>query len=199
MFGEAFDKKGNRFYFSESLGYNYVLNPIQAKFASNKLKEYNMKINKIIKNAKKLSKILEKSSFIVPPKIPNACKHVFHFYRITIDPSKSSLNLSASNLRQTIQNILEKEGISTRHYQTIPLPLQPVFFDYLKSKPKFEDYPNTSPHYFTNDEFIDKYIEIFEKIEKNKDKIIEYSKKIKYAAPWKKYKGFSDTKSGYFK
>tara|TARA_Y100000310_G_C20681601_1_gene816288 strand:- start:2055 stop:3377 length:1323 start_codon:yes stop_codon:yes gene_type:complete len=214
MFGEAFDKMGNRFYFSESLGYNYVLNPIQAKFASNKLKEYRKQINKIINNAKRLSKTLEKSSFIIPPKIPNSCKHVFHFYRITVDSSKSGLDIPTQNLRQAIQNVLEREGVSTRHYQTLPLPLQPVFREHLKSKPKFEDYPNTkkaientlviggngsAPHYFTNSALIDKYIEVFEKIEENKDKILEYSKKIKLTPPWKKFKGFSDTKSCYFK
>lgn len=127
MYGEILNEDGSRNYNSYTMGYNYVPNTIQAKFAENKLDEFEKSISKIINNAEYLSSVIkEEFDFLIPPYVPAGVNHVYHFYRVKVDGSKRGYS-NNKVLRKAIMDIMEKEGLNLRYYQTAPVSGQQIF------------------------------------------------------------------------
>lgn len=125
-YGEIIDGT-NRIYNSYTMGYNYVPNPIQSAFASQKLKSFTQDIQPIIKNAQLLTSFLSGSiPFLIPPYIPQHFEHVYHFYRVKVDAS--IVGYTKNNVfRQAIMDAMAAEGLKLRLYQTRSVPEQTIF------------------------------------------------------------------------
>jgi perosamine synthetase len=214
MYGEHFDERGNRSYHSDSLGYNFVFNPIQASFAINRLRDFPRDLRRIRSNAEMLSDFLEDIPFIDPPYVDDKSEHVYHLYRIKVCPEKVGLDISAFQLTCAIAEVIDAEGLSVRRYQTVPLPGQKIFEklgvcdeeDFLRYENTLDVIKTTlviggngsAPHYFYSQKMTQKYIEVFQKINDNINEILEYAKNKDYPFPWEITRGVSDTKSGKF-
>lgn len=111
MYGEVIDADGGRSYNSFTLGYNYVANPVQVRFAHNKLQTFNQSIETIISNAQYLSDFIKNEMpFLDPPFIPDGYEHVYHFYRVKVRGDKVGYPHNHF-LRAAIMEIMEQEGL----------------------------------------------------------------------------------------
>ena len=118
----------NNFYYNSfTYGFNCKASPINCIFLKYQLEHFSETISKIQKNAERLSMFLNNNvNFLIPPKIENGYEHVYHLYRISCDTSKLKVK-NVGRFRDVIMKILEKEGLSTRLYQTHPVYMQRIF------------------------------------------------------------------------
>jgi len=67
-----------------SLGFNYRSNEMTAAFARSQLRELD-KLNKMrIKNCNRLTERLQLLEGVLPPYVPEGCKHTYHMYRVDL-------------------------------------------------------------------------------------------------------------------
>ena len=127
----------NFYYNSFTYGYNYKPSALNCLFLKYQLENFNNTISKIQNNAKKLTKFLNDNiEFLQPPKIENGYEHVYHLYRISCNTSNLNIK-NTGKFREVVMEILKKEGLTTRLYQTHPVYKQAIFqqiFDTDKSK-----------------------------------------------------------------
>jgi dTDP-4-amino-4,6-dideoxygalactose transaminase len=64
---------------------------------------------------------------VVPPVVPPGLTHVFHKYRVRLDPVAAGLRLSARALRDRVREALAAEGVEVVLWQQTPLPTHPLF------------------------------------------------------------------------
>ena len=117
-----------KFYYNTfTYGYNCKPSPLNCIFLKYQLEHFSETINKIQKNADKLTRFLtENVNFLVPPKVEKGFEHVYHLYRISCNTSKLNVR-NTGRFRETIMKVLEKEGLTTRLYQTHPVYKQAIF------------------------------------------------------------------------
>lgn len=123
-----------KFYYNAfTYGYNCKPTPFNCIFLKYQLENFSNIIEKIQKNAEKLTNFLnENIDFLIPPKIEKGFEHVYHLYRISCDTSNLNIK-STGKFREVIMRILEMEGLTTRLYQTHPVYKQFIFQDILKN------------------------------------------------------------------
>ena len=144
--------------------------------------------------------------------MPGDRTHVYHHYRVRVDPAAAGVDLPAGVFRQAVQHALAAEGIPVMAYQTRPLPGQPVFQDR-------EGYGNGCPWTcggarsveYRNEDFpatldvirssfvvgtrlcmaslrepanVDRVVAAFEKVLTHPDELIEYARQTDYVDPW---------------
>ena len=115
------------------IGFNYRLDSIQAAVLRVKLKHLDEWNEKKRKKAELYNKLLLDIPEIETPKIKSHNKHVYYVYTIK------------TKERDSLQEFLAKNGISTQMYYPIPLHLQEAyrFLGYKKGDfPKAEQYAN---------------------------------------------------------
>ena len=79
---------------------------------------------------------------VEPPAVPPDRTHVFHKYRVRLDPDRAGVRLSPAALRDRVLEALRAEGVEAVLWQTAPLPAHPLFGSrepYLR-----ERYPNAA-------------------------------------------------------
>ena len=117
----------NFYYNSFTYGYNYKPSALNCIFLKYQLENFNNTISIIKNNAKRLTDFLSNNiDFLVPPKLKDGYEHVYHLYRIYCDTSKLNIK-NTGKFREVIMEVLEKEGLTTRLYQTHPVYKQPIF------------------------------------------------------------------------
>ena len=90
--------------------------------------------DEIQKNAEKITRFLtENADFLIPPKVENGFEHVYHLYRISCNTSNLNIR-NTGRFRETIMKVLEKEGLTTRLYQTHPVYKQAIFQQIFSNK-----------------------------------------------------------------
>ena len=62
-----------------------------------------------------------------PPVVPRDRTHVFHKYRVRLDPARAGLSLGPVALRDRLLEALRAEGVEAVLWQTAPLPAHPLF------------------------------------------------------------------------
>ena len=90
-------------------------------------------------NASRLSARLARLTGIEPPAVPPDRTHVFHKYRVRLDPERAGVSLSPTALRDRLLEALRAEGVEAVLWQTAPLPAHPLF-----APASREHYPNAS-------------------------------------------------------
>jgi dTDP-4-amino-4,6-dideoxygalactose transaminase len=79
------------------------------------------------RNAERLTRRLVGLPGLAPPVVPPDRTHVFHKYRLRLDPSAAGLALSPRVCRDRLLQALRAEGVEAVLWQTVPLPAHPLF------------------------------------------------------------------------
>lgn len=129
MFGEKKVPKGNiRPYDAYTMGNNYRPVEMTNAFVRSQLKrldEYNIKR---IENCNYLSQELGKIKGIIPPHVSSDRTHVYHIYRIKLDPEEAGYSgISPEDFRWAVQNALFSEGVPVMEWHSFPVPGQQIF------------------------------------------------------------------------
>jgi dTDP-4-amino-4,6-dideoxygalactose transaminase len=61
--------------------------------------------------------------------VPGDRTHVFHKYRVRVDPDVAGIRLSPRALRDRLLEALRAEGVEAVLWQRVPLPSHPLFKD----------------------------------------------------------------------
>jgi len=64
---------------------------------------------------------------VVTPAVPDDRTHVFHKYRLGLDPARAGLGITPRALRERLRSALEAEGVDAVLWQEVPLPSHPLF------------------------------------------------------------------------
>ena len=126
-FGELVKRGVKRTYKASTLGWNYRIHEMAAALARSQLKrldEYNARRRE---NAEHLTKGLGEIKGVTPPYVPEGCTHVYHKYRVRLNPGELGLDIEPAVFRDRIQQALLAERVSVGPWQTIPVPEQAVF------------------------------------------------------------------------
>lgn len=127
MFGERARAAGPREYHALTLGWNYRLSSVLAAFARSQLSRLERHIAMVRENASYLSAILADLPGLSPPVEPEGRRHVYHHYRLRLDPQEAGLDLPVGAFRRAIQEAVTAEGVPLIEYQNRPLPGQVLF------------------------------------------------------------------------
>ena len=129
MFGEKLVPKGNiRPYDAYTMGFNYRGTEMTNAFVRSQLKrldEYNAKRQE---NADYLTEELGKIAGVVPPHTLPDRTHVYHIYRIKLDPAAIGYgDIELEDFRWAVQNALFAEGVPVKEWHSFPVPGQKIF------------------------------------------------------------------------
>src|SRR5256885_2311702 len=94
-------------------------------------------------NAGRLTHRLARLAGVEPPAVPPNRTHVFHKYRVRLDPERAGVGLSPTALRNRLLEALRAEGVEAVLWQTAPLPAHPLFASASASESR-ERYPNAT-------------------------------------------------------
>jgi dTDP-4-amino-4,6-dideoxygalactose transaminase len=79
------------------------------------------------RNGAHLSARLAALPGVVPPATPPDRTHVFHKYRVRVDPRAAGLAMAPRALRERLLEALRAEGVEAVLWQEAPLPTHPLF------------------------------------------------------------------------
>ncbi len=78
-------------------------------------------------NAARLTARLAELPGVEPPTVPPDRTHVFHKYRVRLDPERAGVKLAPRDFRDLVLRALNAEGAEGVLWQTVPLPAHPLF------------------------------------------------------------------------
>ncbi len=108
-------------------GWMYLPGELTAAFARSQLRRLAETTTRSQRNAVRLSERLARLPGVEPPVVPPDRTHVFHKYRVRLDPDSAGLRLSPAALRDRVLEALRAEGVEAVLWQTVPLPAHPLF------------------------------------------------------------------------
>jgi perosamine synthetase len=212
MFGERIGQAGERDYNAHTIGFNYRLSSIVAAFARSQLQRLDRYTKEVCDGAARLSTRLGELPGVRPPVVPAGRTHVYHHFRVRLDPVAADVDLPSGLFRQAVMDALAAEGVPVSTYQTRPLPGQTLFQEmtgYGRGCPwscgharpvsyRIEDYPNTLAVIrdsllvgtrlcmasFRDEATTDRYAEAFAKVLSCPDELTRYAHTLNYAEPW---------------
>jgi len=79
------------------------------------------------RNASRLSARLAALPGVIPPSVPPDRTHVFHKYRVRLDPAPAGRSMTPRALRARVLDGLRAEGVEAVLWQDVPLPAHPLF------------------------------------------------------------------------
>ncbi|MCK5156350.1 MAG: DegT/DnrJ/EryC1/StrS family aminotransferase [Spirochaetales bacterium] len=200
MFGEIPQKKGQkRDYNAYGMGWMYRSQEMPAAFTRSQLRRLDENNRLRCKNARYLTSHLKEIKGIISPSESEDSTHIYHIYRIRLNPKAMGIHMGAKEFRQKTQKALNAEGVNVMEWQFMPLPGQTLFQlkeGYGKGCPwscthardikySVEDYPETVK--LIDDSFImrvpicppnglelmNHYVEAFRKVFDNIGEVIE--------------------------
>ncbi|MEN3357020.1 MAG: hypothetical protein V7637_1002 [Mycobacteriales bacterium] len=213
MFGERVGPDGQRDYNAHTVGFNYRLSSILAAFARSQLHRLDQYTKQVREGAERLAEVLAELPGVLPPLVPPGRTHVYHHFRVRLDPQAAGLDLPVGLFRQVVSDALAAEGVPVSSYQTRPLPGQTLFgqrVGYGRGCPwtcghtsrevsyRAADYPATLAVIrgtllvgsrlcmasLRDPVAVDRYAAAFQKVLAHKDELVRYARSIDYADPW---------------
>lgn len=127
MFGERGTPAGAREYNALTMGWNYRLSSLLAAFARSQLRRLDATTATVQENANYLSSELAKIPGLIPPHVPPDRTHVYHHFRLMLDPLAAGVELPAGVFRRAIRDVMAAEGLDLIQYQNRPVPSQELF------------------------------------------------------------------------
>ncbi len=118
-------------------GWMYLPGELTSALARSQLQRLAETTARSQRNAARLSERLGRLPGVEPPAVPPDRTHVFHKYRVRLDPERAGVRLSPRALRDRLLEALRAEGVEAVLWQTVPLPAHPLFASR-------ERYPNAS-------------------------------------------------------
>lgn len=213
MFGEQLAPDGSRDYNAHTMGWNYRLSAILAAFTRAQLRRLDAFTESVQSGAEHLAKVLGDIPGVVPPHVPADRTHVYHHFRVLLDPEAAGVDLPSGVFRQAVFDALLAEGVPVTEYQARPLPGQTLFQEqrgYGRGCPwtcghtsnsqtyRQEDYPATLDVIrrsflvgkrlcmasFRDSESVARYADAFAKVLGNLDELRRYAAGLDYIEPW---------------
>lgn len=214
MFGERANPGQVRDYNALTMGWNYRFSSILAAFTRSQLRRLDRHTEAVQENSEYLSKHLAEIPGLVPPEVPADRTHVYHHYRIKVDPVAAGVDLPVGIFRQALEDALSAEGMAVVKYQNRPLPGQDFFQrreGYGKGCPWTCGFASRDVTYDSFREYehalevirgsfligrrlcmatfmdrgnIDRYVNVFEKVFANLDEVVEHGRGLDYQDPW---------------
>jgi len=108
-------------------GWMYLPGELTSALARSQLQRLAETTARSQRNAARLGERLARLPGVEPPRIPPDRTHVFHKYRVRLDPERTCIRLSAAALRDRVLEALRAEGVEAVLWQTAPLPAHPLF------------------------------------------------------------------------
>jgi dTDP-4-amino-4,6-dideoxygalactose transaminase len=127
MFGEIVRPGEPRRYNAETMGWNYRFPPILAAFARSQLQRLPENTRALQAKIAHFSERLAEFPGVLPPYTPDDRTHVYHLYRITLDPAAAGLDIEPGRFRKALQDAFAAEGLTLHEYQNQPIPGQALF------------------------------------------------------------------------
>jgi perosamine synthetase len=120
-------------------GWMYLPGELTCALARSQLQRLAETTARSQRNAARLSARLAELPGVEPPVVPADRTHVFHKYRVRLDPERAGLALTPLALRDRLLEALRAEGVEAVLWQTTPLPAHPLF-----ASTSRERHPNSS-------------------------------------------------------
>lgn len=120
---------GTRALESVMMGAMFRGNELMAAFARAQLARLPERTASAQRNALRLAAALRELPGVLPPEVPAGRTHVFHKFRVRLDPKAAGLDVSPRALRDAISTALRAEGLEVVMWQDSPLPSQSIFKD----------------------------------------------------------------------
>jgi dTDP-4-amino-4,6-dideoxygalactose transaminase len=108
-------------------GWMYLPGELTSALARSQLQRLGETTARSQRNAARLSERLVRLPGVEPPRVPPDRTHVFHKYRVRLDPELAGVRLSPVALRDRALEALRAEGVEAVLWQTAPLPSHPLF------------------------------------------------------------------------
>jgi len=127
MFGERVSREGERDFNALTMGWNYRPSSVLAAFVRSQLTRLDDYTAVVQENAGYLSSRLAELPGLVPPVVPPDRTHVYHHFRLKLDPLAAGVDVPAGVFRRAVQEVLAAEGVDLIQYQNQPVPAQELF------------------------------------------------------------------------
>ncbi|MGC7094461.1 DegT/DnrJ/EryC1/StrS family aminotransferase [Amycolatopsis lurida] len=212
MFGEQIGPDNEREYNAHTIGFNYRIGPVLASIARSQLSRLDRYTKEVQTGAERLAARLAELPGVRPPVVPDGRTHVYHHFRITLDPAEAGVDLPPGLFRQAVQNAVAAEGAPVSMWQNRPLPGQALFrtrSGYGKGCPwtcghaqpveyRQEEFPNTLAVIqrtllagtrlcmasLRDPAAVEAYADAFTKVMTHRDALVTYARGLDYAEPW---------------
>lgn len=116
-----------RSYWSHAVGWNYRSQELSSAFARSQLRRLDGYNAAAQKNAGILTAGLSKLRGVASPYTPDDRTHVYHKYRVRLEPDELGFDGPATELRDRVLQALRAEGVEAVVWQVRPLPAYPAF------------------------------------------------------------------------
>ena len=118
-------------------GWMYLPGEMTCAFARSQLTRLHETTERARRNGARLTARLGALPGVIAPAIPDDRTHVFHKYRVQVDPDAAGLRLSRRAIVDRLLDALRAEGVEAVLWQQVPLPAHPLFGSR-------EDYPGAT-------------------------------------------------------
>jgi len=108
-------------------GWMYLPGELTSALARSQLQRLAETTARSQRNAARLSARLAGLPGVDAPQVPPDRTHVFHKYRVRLDPERAGLRLAPPALRDRVVEALRTAGVEAVLWQTAPLPAHPLF------------------------------------------------------------------------
>ena len=112
---------------AETVGHMYLPSELTAALAQSQLSRLESTTERSQANANRMTVRLSALSGIEPPMVPSDRSHVFHKYRVRLDPEQAGIDLPCRVFRDIVIRALRAEGVEVSLWQTVPIPYHPLF------------------------------------------------------------------------
>jgi len=106
-------------------GYMYLPTELTAALARSQLTRLTTERSR--ENAARLAARLAKLAGLETPVVPADTTHVFHKYRVRLDPVGAGVNMPSIEFRDLVLHALRAEGVEAVIWQSSPIPFHPLF------------------------------------------------------------------------
>jgi len=105
----------------------YLPTELTAALARSQLTRLQLTTERSRENGARLTARLAKLAGIVTPVVPADTTHVFHKYRVRLDPVGAGVNVPCIEFRDLVLHALRAEGVEAVIWQSSPIPVHPLF------------------------------------------------------------------------
>ena len=116
-----------RGYWSHAVGWNYRNQELSSAFARSQLRRLDRYNDIAQANAAMLTEGLAQIRGVRPPAVPDDRTHVYHKYRLRLEPADLGFDGDVRELRDRVVQALRAEGVEAVLWQVHPLPAYPAF------------------------------------------------------------------------
>ncbi len=205
MVGEGLPDWDLTMKFKHLVAWNYRFQEMPAAFARTQLKRLPAYNKQAQDNGQALTKKIAGIKGVAAPYVPADCTTVYHKFRVRLAPEELDIPLRGGAVRDTVQALLEAEGVDAPVWLSEPLPAHPIFqvrdgfghgypwtLHHKDLKYRVEDYPNAkhlcdnslvicselNPIYCQPAALIDQYAAAITKVFSQPGAIVDAAKKL---------------------